>query len=113
MGPSDALLVERPAEGVLLLTLKRPDRRNVLATPLLDQVAAALTRAEQDSDVGAVIVTGGARIFAAGADLDELAAASAQDPVESSGFRAWADIRSFPNRSWLPSKAGAWARGRN
>lgn len=61
----------------------------------------------------AVVINGGSSIVVAGADLDEMAAASAQDSVEDSRFRAWTDIAPSENRSWLASKARRWARGRS
>ena len=89
------LLVERPATGVLLLKLNRPERRNALATPVLCEIADALARAEKDTDVRAVVLTGNETLFAAGADLNELAQTGSDDPVESPRFKAWGEIRRF------------------
>lgn len=58
---------------VLLLTLNRPAQRNALNNALLAQVADALEAAQQDAAVGAVVITGSERVFAAGADLQEMA----------------------------------------
>lgn len=90
------LIVGRDGEGVLVLRLNRPDRRNALATPLLQEIAAALAAGEADETVRAVVVTGSNTVFAAGADIDEVAAARADDPVESPRFLAWRAIRGFP-----------------
>lgn len=90
------LLVERPQPGVVVLRLNRPDRRNALATPLLQDIAAALVAAEADQAVHAVVVTGSDTVFAAGADIDEVAAADSDDPIESPRFLAWRMIRAFP-----------------
>lgn len=57
------------ADRVCTLTLDRPDRLNAVTTELLDELAAALERADADDDVRAVIVTGAGRAFCAGADL--------------------------------------------
>lgn len=89
------LLRERPAGGILLLRLNRPERRNALATPLLQDIASALAAAEEDRDIRVVVITGGAAVFAAGADLNELAASGPDDPVETPRFQAWAAIRAF------------------
>ena len=91
-----ALLRETPAEGVLLLRLNRPERRNALATPLLQAVANELTSAAQNDSVRCVVIIGNEKVFAAGADLDELAASGSDDPVETPRFLAWAAIRAFP-----------------
>ncbi|MBD8452461.1 2,3-dehydroadipyl-CoA hydratase PaaF [Serratia rubidaea] len=57
---------------VLTLTLHRPQARNALNTPCLQQLVERLEQAEADDDTGAVVIAGGARFFAAGADLHEL-----------------------------------------
>jgi enoyl-CoA hydratase len=89
------LVIERPGPGVLLLRLNRPAKRNALATPLLQDIATTLQLADCDAEVRVAIVTGSENVFAAGADIDELAAATASDPVENERFKAWAAIRSF------------------
>ena len=86
------LLREMAAEGVLLLRLNRPEKRNALATPLLQAIAAALDEADGDDSIRAIVVTGNDKVFAAGADLDELAASTEADPIESPRFHAWGRI---------------------
>ncbi|KAK0359017.1 hypothetical protein LTR94_032945, partial [Friedmanniomyces endolithicus] len=72
-GPDDILHVEAKAEGVLLLRLNRPEKRNALATDLLGAVADALDVAISDEAVRAVVLTGADKFFAAGADINEIA----------------------------------------
>ena len=86
------LIQEKPAGGVLLLRLNRPEKRNALATPLLEAIAGALADADGDPDIRVVVLTGSETVFAAGADLDELAASASDDELESPRFRAWAAI---------------------
>ena len=52
-------------DGVLLLTLNRPDKLNALNTALADGLVASLDAAEADGTVRSIVVTG------AGADLKE------------------------------------------
>jgi enoyl-CoA hydratase/carnithine racemase len=62
-------------EGVLTLTLDRPQRRNAIDPPLRDALAAALDAVGEDPGVRAVILTGAGGAFCAGGDLasfDEL-----------------------------------------
>lgn len=59
-------------DGVALITLDDPDRRNALGGPLGDDLIAAVDAVEADTSVGAVVVTGEGRAFCAGADLSDL-----------------------------------------
>src|SRR4051794_17237934 len=56
-------------DGVLTLTLNRPDRLNAFTPTMKDELIAAFDAADADDDVRAVIVTGEGRGFCAGADL--------------------------------------------
>ena len=60
--------------GIAVLTLDSPDRRNALTLPMVDEIAAALDTIEADPDVRAIVVTGTAPAFCAGADLSHLGA---------------------------------------
>jgi methylglutaconyl-CoA hydratase len=64
------------AEGVLTLTLDRPEKRNALNAELVEAIHAALERADLDADVRVVLVRGAGKDFCAGADLDELLASA-------------------------------------
>ena len=57
------------ADGVLQITLNRPDRLNAFTGTMGRELIAAFDRADADDDVRAVIVTGEGRGFCAGADL--------------------------------------------
>ncbi len=67
----DSLLVARK-DGVAALTLNRPDRLNALTAPLIDGLRAALSDAEADPEVRAVLLRGAGRGFCAGQDLGEV-----------------------------------------
>src|SRR5437868_9836690 len=57
------------ADGVLTITLNRPDRLNAFTPTMMNELIEAFDRADADDDVRAVIVTGEGRGFCAGADL--------------------------------------------
>jgi enoyl-CoA hydratase/carnithine racemase len=57
------------ADGVLTITLNRPDRLNAFTETMMNELIAAFDASDADDDVGAVIVTGEGRAFCAGADL--------------------------------------------
>jgi len=57
------------ADGVLTITLNRPERLNAFTETMLNELIAAFDASDADDDVRAVIVTGEGRGFCAGADL--------------------------------------------
>jgi 2-(1,2-epoxy-1,2-dihydrophenyl)acetyl-CoA isomerase len=57
------------ADRILTITLNRPDKLNALDLPQWDELAAALARARDDSEVRAVVLTGAGRAFCGGADI--------------------------------------------
>lgn len=57
---------------VLTLTLNRPDVRNALSTDCLELLVDHLEQADKDPQIGAIVIAGNPRFFAAGADLKEL-----------------------------------------
>ena len=59
------------ADGILIITLNRPDRLNAFTALMKDELIAAFDQADADDDVRAVIVTGEGRGFCAGADLGD------------------------------------------
>jgi enoyl-CoA hydratase len=80
------------ADGVAVLTLSNPERRNALNIELSVKLADAVRSAAADDSVGAIVVTGEDPAFCAGGDLSELATA---DPATLhtvyAGFLAVAD----------------------
>lgn len=59
-------------DGVAVMTLDAPQRRNALTLAMVDEITDALDAVEADPTVGAVVVTGTAPAFCAGADLSHL-----------------------------------------
>lgn len=74
---TDDIAVE-VADGVMTITLNRPDRRNAMSGPMLDGLVAALADAETASDVGALVLTGAGGAFCAGGDVKGMAAAGGE-----------------------------------
>lgn len=66
------------ADGVATLTLNNPDERNTLTQPMVDEITAAMDRIEADPSIGALVVTGAAPAFCAGANLGNLATATGE-----------------------------------
>jgi enoyl-CoA hydratase len=98
--PRDRLRVEVPAPrpndpaggrvaGVALVTIDRPEARNALDFDLLEALATTLEGLDGDPTVGCVVLAGGERAFAAGADIRELADATPVDVAFGRRFEAW------------------------
>ena len=76
--------------GVALVTLDRPGALNALSFDLLDDLATALEALDADPDCRAIVITGaGARAFAAGADIKELAQQTSASLEAGARFGAW------------------------
>lgn len=69
-------LIRDSRDGVLVLTLNRPERRNALSPELYEELLEALRTAATDPDVGAVVLTGAGGAFCAGGDVARMAGAS-------------------------------------
>ncbi len=70
-----ALVLLEIADGVATLTLNNPDERNTMTAPMVAEIVAVMDRVEGDSAIGALVVTGTAPAFCAGANLGNLAEA--------------------------------------
>ncbi|MGI9149418.1 MAG: enoyl-CoA hydratase-related protein [Chloroflexota bacterium] len=82
------------ADGpVGIVTLNRPKQLNALAGPLMQELVDALERHEADPLLRAIVVTGGPSVFAAGADIKEMADSSAVDMLLRSRIGLWDRIR--------------------
>jgi 2-(1,2-epoxy-1,2-dihydrophenyl)acetyl-CoA isomerase len=66
---SQPILLDRLENGVLTLTLNRPERLNALDGALIEALSAGIKRAGRDPECRAVLITGAGRGFCAGADL--------------------------------------------
>lgn len=61
-------------DGVVVLTLARPEARNALRHQTMIELADAIEQLDADADVRCIIIAGGQKAFAAGADIAEMAA---------------------------------------
>jgi 2-(1,2-epoxy-1,2-dihydrophenyl)acetyl-CoA isomerase len=66
-------LLEGRQGRILTLTMNRPERLNALSAEMSDMLYEAVIRADQDTDIGAVIITGAGRGFCAGGDVKNMA----------------------------------------
>ncbi|HUJ93139.1 MAG TPA: enoyl-CoA hydratase-related protein [Gaiellaceae bacterium] len=88
------VLTERDGRvGVVLMN--RPKALNALSGELMDEVVAALEELDADPEIRAIVLGGGERAFAAGADIAELAAATPVSLYESRRLGRWDRIRAL------------------
>jgi enoyl-CoA hydratase len=80
-------------ERVGLITFNRPQALNVLNFVLLTELADVLTAFDADDAIGAMVITGGERVFAAGADIKEMADASVAEMLTSGYIELFDVIR--------------------
>lgn len=99
------------ADGILTLTLDRPEKRNALSSAVLDGLAAGLAEAELEAGARVVVIRGAGKDFCAGADLAELLA-SADRSVEENERDALRLGELFLAMRQLPKPIVAVVQGR-
>ncbi len=80
-------------DGYAIAQLNRPDVLNALNIKLMEELVDALEALDKDQDVRCIILTGNEKAFAAGADIKEMANASAVDMLTRDQFARWDKIR--------------------
>lgn len=93
-GSPQAIIVEK-RDRVGLITLNRPKSLNALNSQLAVETLAALRAFDADDQIGAVVITGSPRAFAAGADIAEMAEKSFTDFYTSDFLAPWDEVRSI------------------
>jgi enoyl-CoA hydratase len=63
------LIIDRPADGVALLTINRPDKLNAMNHAFFADLSRTLTALDADPDVRACVITGAGDAFSAGGDI--------------------------------------------
>ncbi|MGC5171776.1 enoyl-CoA hydratase-related protein [Microbacterium sp. DT81.1] len=72
------------------ITVNRPGALNALNSQVMHDIADASTRFDEDEAIGAIVVTGSERAFAAGADIKEMESKTALEMVMGDHFGGWA-----------------------
>jgi len=88
----ETILIER-RERVGLITLNRPKALNALNRQLAQEVLEALQAFDADDRVGAIVITGSPRAFAAGADIAEMAEKSFTNFYMDDFLASWDRVR--------------------
>lgn len=85
------ILVERRGR-VGVVTLNRPQALNALNKDTMDELVAAVSAMDTDPGIGAVVLTGSAKAFAAGADIKEMQSKGYMEMYAADWFRGWEDF---------------------
>jgi len=93
---ADLVLLERPAEGVVLLRINRPEVRNALNLEVRKLLAKHLQELGDDSTTRAVVLAGNDKSFAAGADIREMADAGTIEMLQRGVHKLWRAIAGCP-----------------
>src|SRR5580658_9098531 len=87
----ETILVERE-ERVGIITLNRPKALNALNSQVMDEVTTAAAEFDNDPGIGAIIITGSEKAFAAGADIKEMSAKTFSEVFDADFFAPWAKL---------------------
>ena len=96
MTAPDALLIERPANEIVVFRLNRPQVRNALNLEVRARLADEVTRFGADPDIRCLIVTGSDAAFAAGADIGEMAEAGPVEVMARNVQKYWRAVTDCP-----------------
>ena len=106
-------LLEVIKDGVVVLTLNRPERLNAMSGAMLDGLLEALPRLAEDGAVGVVVLTGAGRGFCAGGDVKAMAEGSETTGVtleeRAQGLRARMEVSRWLHE--MPKPTIAMVRG--
>ncbi|MEO6792197.1 MAG: enoyl-CoA hydratase [Mycobacterium sp.] len=87
----ETILVDRDGR-VATITLNRPQALNALNSQVMQDVTTAAAELDADPGIGAIIITGSAKAFAAGADIKEMAGLSFSEVFAADFFAAWSKL---------------------
>ncbi|CAG7917081.1 unnamed protein product [Penicillium olsonii] len=91
-GSYEHILTSTPKPGVGLITLNRPKALNALCTPLMTELNEALSTYDNDKSIGAIVITGSEKAFAAGADIKEMAPLSFSAAYSENFIAPWSHL---------------------
>ncbi|RMD40285.1 hypothetical protein DV735_g4842, partial [Chaetothyriales sp. CBS 134920] len=83
------ILTASPRPGVGLITLNRPKALNALSSALFVELNDALRNYEEDAGIGAIVITGSDKAFAAGADIKEMASLTFAEAYSKNFIAPW------------------------
>ncbi|KIY50376.1 ClpP/crotonase [Fistulina hepatica ATCC 64428] len=103
------ILVSNPEPSVTLITLNRPKALNALNSALFKELNVALETADNDRTIGAIVLTGSERAFAAGADIKEMKDKEFADVYQNNFLENWQALTKI--RKPVIAAVGGYALG--
>jgi len=100
------LEVTEPRPGVGQVTLSRPKALNALCTPLITELNTALRALSSSPTIGAIVLTGSPKAFAAGADIKEMAPLTFSEAYTTSFIESWSDLTTSVKKPVLAAVSG-------
>lgn len=92
----EEVIVERPQAGVTVVRLNRPEARNALSQSVRQRLAEHMHALGREENTRCIVLTGGDKVFAAGADIRALVDATPIDILLLNNQRMWQAIASCP-----------------
>jgi len=93
---SNLIIVEKPADGVVLLKINRPDALNAVNMELRQRLTDLFRELLEDEDVRCIVMTGNKKAFMAGADIREMSEKGTADVTRMNVRRMWAVLADCP-----------------
>jgi len=95
-----------PAPNTPSVTLNRPKALNALSTPLIKELNTALKSLDASPSIGAIVLTGSAKAFAAGADIKEMAPLTFSEAYTTSFIESWSELTTAVKKPILAAVSG-------
>ena len=91
---TDSTVIVETRGRVGLMRINRPRQMNALNSEVMAQILAAVEAFDADPEIGAMVLAGNERAFAAGADIKEMAGMGVVDHIQSGRIAMWQRVRS-------------------
>ncbi|QSZ30918.1 hypothetical protein DSL72_000476 [Monilinia vaccinii-corymbosi] len=95
-----------PRPGVGQITLNRPKALNALSTPLITELNDALLSFDKSPAISAIVLTGSAKAFAAGADIKEMAPLTFSEAYTTSFIESWSNLTTAIKKPIIAAVSG-------
>jgi enoyl-CoA hydratase len=96
MATQDQVIVERPSRDIVVLKINRPQVRNALNLDVRTRLADEVARCGADEAVRCIVITGSDMVFAAGADIGEMADAGPVEVMSRNVQKYWRVLTECP-----------------